>query len=638
MDPPIPENAEKVSEPSGSTTRPDSVLSDVSEIPDTELRQTLKERHVNMIGFSTVLGVGLFLSAGKAIFMAGPGATVLAYIIMGTVMWSVMACLGEMTALFPIKGPIFEFPRRFVDQSIGFAIGWISWFSWTVIAAVEILAITEIFRFRFDPKYLQSVGYPEDRVEWKAGLDTNPAIWVGIFLIIILLINLLPVRQYGRVEYVFGCIKIIFLVGVIMFNMILNARQKFHDTRFWTYETPWGFSRANFTVKAYRDGSPKITYTGSLGGLTSFWTTMTTTLFSLMGWEIILYTAAENRDLRKAETIKLATRKISLRVILLYALAAFTVGLNVPYTDDHLRDLTLLGVPGGQNSVFVIAAIREHVKGIPHLINGFFIFSACSTGVNCLYAASRTLHALASIRDAWPSWTIFESIRSRLERTRLGVPMNAVFVSWLVGFVAFLSTNSVQMETLGRMSTITVVANLIIYAVNCVAYLNFYREVNSAARGDLDEDLNLSPEMRAHYKRSARQYPYRSHLQWIRAAYAFVGCVLMIIFQGWRTFIPPMSKKDFVAAYIAVVLFIAISLAYFVKDRGFSPRNWRVLALKLSGLESVGPIVVVSDSVLKPCDFCGARHRRGHLHFPDKILFSKNNARALVEWIWTWLK
>jgi amino acid transporter len=40
---------------------------------------------------------------------------------------SVMACLGEMTALFPVKGPIFEFTRRFVDESIGLATGWITW-------------------------------------------------------------------------------------------------------------------------------------------------------------------------------------------------------------------------------------------------------------------------------------------------------------------------------------------------------------------------------------------------------------------------------------------------------------------------------------------------------------------------------
>jgi len=101
--------------------------SQTSDIPRTELHQTLKERHVNMIGFSTVLGLGLFLSAGKAIYMAGPGAAVLAYLVAGTVMWSAMACLGEMTALFPVKGPIFEFPRRFVDESIGLATGWITW-------------------------------------------------------------------------------------------------------------------------------------------------------------------------------------------------------------------------------------------------------------------------------------------------------------------------------------------------------------------------------------------------------------------------------------------------------------------------------------------------------------------------------
>lgn len=105
----------------------DDAASQASDVPQTELRQTLKERHVNMIGFSTVLGLGLFLSAGKAIYMAGPGAAVLAYLVAGTVMWSAMACLGEMTALFPVKGPIFEFPRRFIDESVGLATGWITW-------------------------------------------------------------------------------------------------------------------------------------------------------------------------------------------------------------------------------------------------------------------------------------------------------------------------------------------------------------------------------------------------------------------------------------------------------------------------------------------------------------------------------
>jgi amino acid permease len=90
-------------------------------------RQDLKERHVNMLAFSSALGVGLFLGGGRIIFMAGPGLAVIAYLLVGTVMWSTMASLGEMTAVFPVKGPLFEFPRRFLDQSIGFATAWVVW-------------------------------------------------------------------------------------------------------------------------------------------------------------------------------------------------------------------------------------------------------------------------------------------------------------------------------------------------------------------------------------------------------------------------------------------------------------------------------------------------------------------------------
>jgi yeast amino acid transporter len=309
-----------------------------------------------------------------------------------------------------------------------------------VITAAEILAVTELFRFQFTKEYLEIVDYPGESITWSSTVGVNPAVWVGIFLLIVLLLNLLPVRQYGRVEYICGCAKIMMLVLLIMFNIIINARQRFHDSRFWTYESPWSFSTQNMTLS-----NTKV-LTGDLGRFTAFWTTMTTTIFSLLGMEVILFTAAENADLERTETIKLSSRKISLRIILLYALATFTVGLNVPYSDDNLRSLTINGITGGENSAFVIASVREHVTGLPNFINGFFIFSATSTGANALYSASRTLHAIASIPDAWPNWKPVEAIRSRLERTKYGVPMNAVFLSWSVGFLAFLSVNTEATE------------------------------------------------------------------------------------------------------------------------------------------------------------------------------------------------
>jgi amino acid transporter len=297
-----------------------------------------------------------------------------------------------------------------------------------------------LFNFRFDPAYLANAKYPTKTLQWTAGIHTSPAVWVGIFLLIVLFINLLPVRQYGRIEYIAGCIKITFLVGLIVFNTIINGRRRHHEDRFWTYETPLGFASQNMTL------SETKVLTGSVGKFASTWTAMTTVVFSLIGFEMIFITAAENKDLRQTETIKLASRKIAMRSILLYTLATFTVGLNVPYNDSNLKDITIHGVDAGQNSVFIIATVLEGVKFLPHLINGFYIFSATSTAINMVFGASRILHALASTREAWPEWGPIEAIRARLERTRHGVPMNAVFVSWLIGFLAFLSTKAAQAE------------------------------------------------------------------------------------------------------------------------------------------------------------------------------------------------
>jgi amino acid permease len=90
-------------------------------------RRSLSERHVNMITFSATIGIGLFLQSGKIMYLIGPGGAVLAYLIMGTLLWSANASLGEMTAIFPVKGPIIDFPARYLDESIGFAVGWMAW-------------------------------------------------------------------------------------------------------------------------------------------------------------------------------------------------------------------------------------------------------------------------------------------------------------------------------------------------------------------------------------------------------------------------------------------------------------------------------------------------------------------------------
>jgi amino acid transporter len=80
-----------------------------------------------MMAFAACIGFGLFLQTGIVIYLAGPGLAVIAFLLGCSVMWAIVGCLGEMTALFPVPGSLFEFPGRFLDESVGYATAWTSW-------------------------------------------------------------------------------------------------------------------------------------------------------------------------------------------------------------------------------------------------------------------------------------------------------------------------------------------------------------------------------------------------------------------------------------------------------------------------------------------------------------------------------
>ncbi|OCK74629.1 hypothetical protein K432DRAFT_310354, partial [Lepidopterella palustris CBS 459.81] len=582
------------------------------------LRPVLSERHVNMMSFSQCIGIGLFLQSGRTIFLAGPGLATLAYFLTGTVMWSSAACLGEMTALFPVKGPIFEFPRRFLDESLGYAAGWMTWFSWIVLIAAELVAITHMFQFKYPPEQLAIDGYPDSKLQWTPHI--SPTVIVLIFLVLFLLMNLLPVLQFGQLEYVFGIIKMTFIILMIVLNTVLHSLQRVpRGGHFWTYNSPYSAGSQNITLP---NNYVLTGFPGKLGGM---WEAMTTCLFGMIGFETVAITAAENRHLRTEETVKIGTRKISLRIIVLYTLATFTVGLNVPYTYPLIQDTHVISFGYGQNSAFVISTVLNHLRVWPYFINDFIIFSATTAGINGIYNASRTLHALASTHNAWPDWAPVESFRRRLERTRYGVPHTAVFVSWLFGFLGFLASNQ-NSQILGRMVRCVVIAMLIVYAVIGASFLEFYKCLKIAAQGD-DENIDdrEDPTIRQLYDRNFRQYPYKSHGQWLRACYAITGCSLFILFNGWRTFVQPINVADLIACYIPILLFAIIIVGYQIKLNGWNPFRWRRRSSR--DLQNPRPQIAVNSP------------RRGHLSLKDPDnLFTTANARRFFQWVWVWLK
>ncbi|KAH8687915.1 amino acid permease/ SLC12A domain-containing protein [Tricladium varicosporioides] len=591
---------------------------------NTELRRCLNERHVNMIAFSSTIGIGLFLQSGKVMYLIGPGGAVLAYLLMGSVLWSANASLGEMTAVFPVKGPIIDFPSRFVDEGVGFAVGWMAWFAYINLTATEVSAVASLFKFKFESDYLTQLNYPRETLQWDFGLGTNPAVWVTLCLVGILLINLLPVRAYGEIEYVCGCIKMFVIVSIIILNVALNARNSSRNNTspFQFYQQPLGFFSNQTTTDP---GARTYTFTGDTGRLVGMWSAMNTIFFSLQGFFTVSVTAAENKHVDRDESIKLATRKISLRVILLYVLVVFTVGLNVPYDDSNLRDQSISSIRRGQNSPVIIACIRSGLVGLPHFFNAFYIFSAFSTGVNGLYIASRLLHALASIRNVWPATGWGASIKARLAKTSSkGVPVNAVFTSWLFGLMGYLAVKPYPAKILGRMAIFSTSSMLIVYACVAIAFLLFRTRTIT---GDPSEDILIRTPEGEFLNRDAPDYPYKSHLQWLRSAYALLACLLLIIFNGWRTFLSPFSHADFLSAYMSIPIFITIVALYHFKDEPeWKPWRWE----RRVTMEVGNPVVTVEKDPEK---------RKGRLHRANRDDFwCKENLAAFGQFVWTWLK
>ncbi|KAL9001675.1 MAG: hypothetical protein Q9188_005358 [Gyalolechia gomerana] len=74
-----------------------------------KLARKLSARQVQMIAIGGTIGTGLFLGTGKALATGGPGSMLIAYAIVGAIVFITMLSLGEMAAFVPIAGSFCTF-------------------------------------------------------------------------------------------------------------------------------------------------------------------------------------------------------------------------------------------------------------------------------------------------------------------------------------------------------------------------------------------------------------------------------------------------------------------------------------------------------------------------------------------------
>jgi AAT family amino acid transporter len=147
-----------------------------------KLARKLSARQVQMIAIGGTIGTGLFLGTGKSLHTGGPASMLIAYIIVGAIVFLTMLALGEMAAFVPIAGSFCTFAGRYVDDSLGFALTWNYWFNDAVSTAADLVALQLVFAY-----------WSTKMPGWGLSL---------IFWVFLILANIISVRGYGEVCFI----------------------------------------------------------------------------------------------------------------------------------------------------------------------------------------------------------------------------------------------------------------------------------------------------------------------------------------------------------------------------------------------------------------------------------------------------
>ena len=108
----------------------------------------IKSRHAQMMAIGGAIGTSLFVGSGAALAVSGPALLLIAYIVLCFLVYGVLTATCEMNTYLPVPGasPAL-YANRFVSPSLGFALGWLYWYSFGIIVAYEITAAALVINY-----------------------------------------------------------------------------------------------------------------------------------------------------------------------------------------------------------------------------------------------------------------------------------------------------------------------------------------------------------------------------------------------------------------------------------------------------------------------------------------------------------
>ncbi|AVQ32951.1 amino acid permease [Staphylococcus muscae] len=364
------------------------------------VQRHLKDRHISMIAIGGAIGTGLFMTSGGAVHDAGPLGALLGYAIIGLMVFFLMTSLGEMATYLPVTGSFSTYATRFVDPSLGFALGWNYWFNWVITVAADVTIAAHV-------------------IEYWEPLQFLPAwAWSLVFMAIIFGLNLLSVQVYGESEYWFAFIKVATVIVFIIVGLL-------------TIFGIMGGTAVGFDT--FTQGEGPILGDGFGGSLLAVFGVFLIAGFSFQGTEIVGITAGESENPERA--VPKAIKQVFWRILLFYVFAIFIIGMLIPYNHPALMG-------GGEDiatSPFTLVFKNAGLAFAASFMNAVILTSVLSAGNSGMYASTRMLYSMS--RDGLAA-------KSFSKTNRDGTPwvamLSTAFVVILIFIVEQVSGNAYE--------------------------------------------------------------------------------------------------------------------------------------------------------------------------------------------------
>ncbi|RTF79300.1 amino acid permease [Serratia marcescens] len=412
-----------------------------------QLKRGLKNRHIQLIALGGAIGTGLFLGIAQTIKMAGP-SVLLGYAIGGFIAFLIMRQLGEMVVEEPVAGSFSHFAYKYWGNFAGFASGWNYWVLYVLVAMAELTAVGIYVQY------------------WWPEIPT----WVSaaVFFLAINAINLANVKVYGEMEFWFAIIKVVAIVGMIVFGA-------------WLLASGNGGPQASITNLWQQGGFMPH-------GLSGLVMAMAVIMFSFGGLEMVGITAAEAADPRRS--IPKATNQVVYRILIFY-IGSLTVLLSL-YPWGQV-------VEGGSPFVLIFHALNSNL--VATVLNVVVLTAALSVYNSGVYANSRMLFGLASQGNA-------PQVLTRVNKR--GVPVLSIALSALITSIGVLINYLMPGKAFELLMALVVSTLVINWVMICLAHLKFRAAKNRQG---------VIPSFKALW------YPFGNYL-----CLAFLGLILVIMY------------------------------------------------------------------------------------------------------------